>query len=412
MSPEAGSPEAGSPEPAGTDAILVLNAGSSSIKVELFAIVDGTPRPRISGQVEGLGATPRAIAKDAAGTVLVDRQWADGEGGPTNHEAALGIIIDGLDRLAPDARVVAVGHRVVHGGPDFAAPLSVDARAMERLRALVPLAPLHQPHNLAGIEAAMRRFPAVPQVACFDTAFHRTHAWEADTFALPAAYYARGVRRYGFHGLSYEYIAHALAAEDPALGAGRVVVAHLGNGASLCAIHGGRSVDSTMGFTALDGVPMGTRSGQIDPGVLLYLMDQEGMSTSNLTRLLYGNSGLRGMSGLSQDVRVLEASDTPEAAGALSYFAFRVRREIGALAATLGGIDALVFTAGIGENARGLRARICAGLGFLGISLDPARNAANGPELSADGARVRVLMRRTDEEGMIARHVLALLAHA
>jgi acetate kinase len=202
------------------------------------------------------------------------------------------------------------------------------------------------------------------------------------------------------------------AAEDPALGAGRVVVAHLGNGASLCAIQGGRSVDSTMGFTALDGVPMGTRSGQIDPGVLLYLMDQEGMSTSNLTRLLYGNSGLKGMSGLSQDVRVLEASDTPEAAGALSYFAFRVRREIGALAATLGGIDALVFTAGIGENARGLRARICAGLGFLGISLDPARNAANGPELSADGARVRVLMRRTDEEGMIARHVLGLLARA
>ena len=403
-----------SPDPSAavSEAVLVLNAGSSSIKVELFAIIDGRPEPRISGQVEGLGAAPRATARDAAGALLVDRTWHDGEAGPASHDAALAIIIDGLDRLAPGVRVVAVGHRVAHGGPDFAAPVAVDAAVMERLKALVPLAPLHQPHNLAGIEAAAARFPGIPQVACFDTAFHRTHAWEADTYALPPAYYARGVRRYGFHGLSYEYITQTLAAEDPLLVQGRLVVAHLGNGASLCAIAGGRSVDSTMGFTALDGVPMGTRSGQIDPGVLLYLLDQEGMSTSNLTRLLYGNSGLRGMSGLSQDVRVLEASDRPEAAQALAYFAFRVRREIGALAAVLGGIDALVFTAGIGENARALRARICEGLEFLGIRIDPARNQANGSELSPDGSAVRVLMRRTDEEGMIAQHVLALLAGA
>jgi acetate kinase len=246
-------------------------------------------------------------------------------------------------------------------------------------------------------------------VACFDTAFHRAHAWEADTFALPPEFYDRGIRRYGFHGLSYEYIARSLADSDPALAAGRVVVAHLGNGASLCAIHNGRSVDSTMGFTALDGVPMGTRCGQIDPGVLLHLLTTGGMDTAGVQKLLYGNAGLKGMSGISQDVRDLEASNDPRAAQALAHFCWRVRREIGALAAALGGIDALVFTAGIGENARAVRARICEGLGFLGIAIDPARNAANAPEISPAGAPTRVLVRATDEEGMIARHVLALL---
>jgi acetate kinase len=249
----------------------------------------------------------------------------------------------------------------------------------------------------------------VPQVACFDTAFHRAHAWEADTFALPPEFYDRGIRRYGFHGLSYEYIARSLAESDPALAAGRVVVAHLGNGASLCAIHDGRSVDSTMGFTALDGVPMGTRSGQIDPGVLLHLLMTEGMDAAALQSLLYGNAGLKGMSGISQDVRDLEASTDPRAARALSHFCWRVRREVGALAAALGGIDALVFTAGIGENAPAIRAAICDGLGFLGIALDPERNAANATDIAAPGAPTRVLVRPTDEEGMIARHVLALL---
>ncbi len=400
-----------SPEPvvAAGEAVLVLNAGSSSIKVELFAIAGGRPRSALSGEVEGLGATPRLIARDAAGAVLADHTWAAGEGGPTDHDAALAVIIDGLERLAPGARIVAVGHRVVHGGAGFAAPVVVDAAVLAELRRLVPLAPLHQPHNLSGIAAAQARFPGIPQIACFDTAFHRTHAWEADTFALPPAFHARGIRRYGFHGLSYEFIAHTLREEGHPLALGRLVVAHLGNGASLCAIRQGRSVDSTMGFTALDGLPMGTRCGQIDPGVLLYLQEQEGMGTAVLRRLLYHDAGLKGMSGLSQDVRVLEASERPEAGAALAYYAYRVRREIGALAATLGGIDALVFTAGIGENARGLRLRICEGLEFLGIALDPARNQANGPDLSAEGARARVLMRRTDEELMIARHVLARL---
>jgi acetate kinase len=390
------------------DAVLVLNAGSSSIKFELFEVRDDAPVARFAGQVEGIGAAPRFVAKDAAGGRLADRRW-DGAEAPTGHRAALGVVIDWLDGVLAGARVAAVGHRVVHGGPDLAAPVLLDDAVVKVLQALAPLAPLHQPHNLAGIAAATERFPGVPQVACFDTAFHRAHAWEADTFALPPEFYDRGIRRYGFHGLSYEYIARMLAEEEPALAAGRIVVAHLGNGASLCAMRGGRSVDSTMGFTALDGVPMGTRCGQIDPGVLLHLIGTEGMDLAAVQRLLYGNAGLKGMSGISQDVRDLEASADPRAAGALSHFAWRVRREVGALAAALGGIDALVFTAGIGENAVRLRARICEGLGFLGIALDPALNAANAPEISASGAATRVLVRPTDEEGMIARHVLALL---
>ena len=391
------------------DAVLVLNAGSSSIKFEVFEVPAAPPPiPRFSGQMEGIGASPRFTAKDAAGTRLAERRW-DGGDAPGNHRAALGVIIDWLDGVLAGRRVSAIGHRVVHGGPDLAAPVLVDAAVMERLRALAPLAPLHQPHNLAGIAAAAERFPGVPQVACFDTAFHRSHAWEADTFALPPEFYDRGIRRYGFHGLSYEYIAHSLAESEPALAAGRVVVAHLGNGASLCAMRGGRSVDSTMGFTALDGVPMGTRCGQIDPGVLLHLLTTEGMEVAALQALLYGNAGLRGMSGISQDVRDLEASADPRAARALSHFCWRVRREVGALAAALGGIDALVFTAGIGENAAGIRAAVCEGLGFLGIAIDPARNAANAPDITAAGAATRVLVRPTDEEGMIARHVLGLL---
>ncbi|CAH0154934.1 acetate/propionate family kinase [Roseomonas sp. CECT 9278] len=389
------------------DAVLVLNAGSSSIKFEVFAM-DPAPVPRFAGQMEGIGAAPRFTAQDAAGRRLADRRWEAG-GAPGDHRAALGVIIDWLDGVLQGRRVAAIGHRVVHGGPELAAPVVVDAAVMDRLRALAPLAPLHQPHNLAGIAAAADRFPGVPQVACFDTAFHRSHAWEADTFALPPEFYDRGIRRYGFHGLSYEYIARSLAQTDPALAAGRVVVAHLGNGASLCAMQGGRSVDSTMGFTALDGVPMGTRCGQIDPGVLLHLMTTEGMDPAAVQALLYGHAGLKGMSGISQDVRDLQASTDPRAARALAHFCWRVRREVGALAAALGGIDALVFTAGIGENAPAIRAAVCDGLGFLGIALDAARNAANAPDIAAAGAATRVLVRPTDEEAMIAHHVLALL---
>ncbi len=395
-----------------TDAVLVLNAGSSSIKFELFAIERGQAEPRFEGQMEGIGASPHLIARDAARQVLADHRWPGPE--VADHATALDLIARDLAPVVATYRIVAVGHRVVHGGPDMAAPVLVDDAVMAKLRALVPLAPLHQPHNIAGIVAAMARLPDVPQIACFDTAFHRSHAWEADTFALPPDFYDRGIRRYGFHGLSYEYIADLLGRDEAALAAGRVVVAHLGNGASLCAIRDGRSVDSTMGFTALDGVPMGTRSGQIDPGVLLHLMDAEGMTSAQLTKFLYGGCGLKGMSGVSQDVREIEAaaaSGNDRAARALSHFAWRVRREIGALAAALGGIDALVFTAGIGENARSLRARICEGLEFLGLSVDPARNEANADEISPAGSAVRVLVRKTDEELMIARHVLERLGY-
>jgi acetate kinase len=400
-------PGAGDRRVTASDAILVLNAGSSSIKFELFEVLGAHAETRLDGQMEGIGASPHLIARDARRQVLADRRWA----GPdvADHVTALARIMEGIEPGIAGRRIIAVGHRVVHGGPDLVDPILVDDAALETLGRLIPLAPLHQPHNIAGIIAASNRFPGVPEVACFDTAFHRAHGWEADTFALPPEYYDRGIRRYGFHGLSYEYIADLLAREEPALAAGRVVVAHLGNGSSLCAIHGGRSIDSTMGFTALDGVPMGTRCGQIDPGVLLHLMQAEQMDAAAITGLLYGNAGLKGMSGISQDVRDLEKSTEPRAAGALSYFAWRVRREIGALAAAMGGIDALVFTAGIGENARALRARICEGLGFLGIAVDPARNAANDPDIAAAGAATRVLVRATDEEAMIARHALHLL---
>ncbi|WP_291296769.1 acetate/propionate family kinase [Elioraea sp.] len=389
--------------------ILVLNAGSSSLKFAAFAAAKGVLTLQCAGQVEGIGATPRFIARNAEGETIATEGWAGG-GAPASHAAALDAIITWLDGMLDGRPVVGVGHRVVHGGPDFSAPTLIDVGVMAELQDLVPLAPLHQPHNLAGIAAAAKRFRGVPQVACFDTAFHRTQPFVADTFGLPIAYHARGIRRYGFHGLSYEYIARRIAAEDPVLGSGRLVVCHLGNGSSLCAIAGGHAQASSMGFTALDGVPMGTRCGQIDPGVVLHMIDTLGMTTAEVTKLLYNGSGLKGLSGISGDVRAIEAEGGEAAERALGYFAYRVRREIAALAASIGGIDALVFTAGIGENARGLRARICDGLGFIGVTVDPARNAANDAEISHDGAGVRVLVRRTDEERMIAEHTLGVLA--
>jgi acetate kinase len=385
-------------------AILVLNAGSSSLKFAAYAVGEGSPLPRFRGQVEGIGAAARFGVRDAEGAVL-----AAGPVAEASHEAAVGAVIDWLGRALGEARVIGIGHRVVHGGPHYAAPVRIDAAVLAELRGLVELAPLHQPHNLAGIEAAARRYPGVAQVACFDTAFHRTQPWEAETFALPPRFYDEGIRRYGFHGLSYEDIALRLAEEAPGLAAGRVVVAHLGNGASLCAMRGGRSVATTMGFTALDGVPMGTRSGSIDPGVVLHMLDALGMGTGEVTRLLYSGSGLKGMSGVSQDVREIEAARTEAGRRALAHFAYRVRREIGALAACLGGIDALVFTAGIGEHAAGVRAAVCEGLGFLGVAVDTARNAAHAPEISPEGAATKVLVRHTDEERMMARHTLAVL---
>lgn len=384
-------------------AVLVLNAGSSSLKFALFDADPAGPAAICAGQVEGIGAAPRFTAKDAAGQRLAEERWAGG-GAPQNHAGALAAIIAWLPAALEGRRVVAVGHRVVHGGLHFAEPVLIDLGVMAELQELVPLAPLHQPHNLAGIAAAARHFRGVPQVACFDTAFHRTQPEVAERFALPDAFYREGIRRYGFHGLSYEYIARRLAAEEPALAAGRVVVAHLGNGASLCAMAGGRSQATTMGFTALDGVPMGTRCGQLDPGVVLHLIEARGMSPAEVTRLLYQESGLKGLSGVSQDVREIEAAGGEAAERALGHFAYRIRREIAALAACLGGLDALVFTAGIGENAAGLRARICEGLGFLGVVLEADANARHAAEIGT-GA-VRVLVRRTDEERMIAEHAL------
>ncbi len=377
-------------------AILTINAGSSSLKFAAYAVGDA-PQELARGQVERLG--PAASLTVHAKGASAERE----EIGQADHAQALRAILDHLGPLLHGRRVAGVGHRVVHGGPDFAAPLRLDAAAITELSQFEPLAPLHQPYNLAGVRAARAAFPDALQLACFDTAFHRDHAWEHDTFALPRRYYDMGIRRYGFHGLSYEFIAGELAGRFPDLEKGRAIVAHLGNGASMCALRGGRSLSSTMGFTALDGLAMGTRCGQIDPGVLLYLMQNEGMSTDDLTRLLYRESGLKGLSGFSHDMRRLLQSDMPEAAQAVRYYVTRIRHEIGALTADLGGLDALVFTAGVGENSDVIRAMACDGMGWLGLSLDRQANADGATEIGA--GPVRVLVIPTDEERVIARAV-------
>jgi acetate kinase len=394
------------------DVILVLNAGSSSIKFALFDAVVGddvASGERLRGQIDGIGDTPRFKAKTPDGRVAGDDAADLGRASGGNaHERAIATLLAFIRRFDSTLNVAAVGHRVVHGGPDFAAPLRLDKPLLAALDRLVPLAPLHQPHNLAGVRAAMGAFPGALQVACFDTAFHRRQPWVADTFALPRHYYDEGVRRYGFHGLSYDFISGYLARAHPDLAAGRVVVAHLGNGASLCAIKGGRPMGSTMGFTAVDGMPMGTRTGQLDPGVILYLLDEKGMDARAIEKLLYKESGLLGLSGLSGDWRRLEAATDPAAKEAMAYFTHRALREIGGLAAIMGGIDALVFTAGIGENAAGLRRDIGSGLAWLGVEVDAARNDAGAEIISTDSSAVRVLVIPTDEEGVIARHTRAL----
>ncbi|MBU6373889.1 MAG: acetate/propionate family kinase [Alphaproteobacteria bacterium] len=374
--------------------ILTLNVGSSSIKFALF----GAEGAVLRGAVDGVGqATPRlVVTRDGAKETTAL---------PAGDHA--GLIRDVLDRLSaatPGVRVEAVGHRIVHGGPDFAAPVLLDEGVMTALARLVPLAPLHQPHNLAGVRAAQAAFPGAAQVGCFDTAFHRGQPRLQDLFALPRRFFDEGVRRYGFHGLSYEYVSGALAAGWPAEAAGRVIIAHLGSGASMCALSAGRSVGSTMGFSALDGLPMGTRCGRIDPGVLLWMMREKGMDAAAIEKVLYTESGLKGLSGVSGDLRAVEAAGTPEAEEAIAYFVTRAQREIGGLAALLGGLDAIVFTGGIGENAVRVRAAICDGLGWLGLVLDPARNAGHGPRITADASRVAALVIPTDEEAMIARH--------
>ena len=392
-----------------TDTILVLNAGSSSIKFSLFADHGAELAALAGGQVEGIYNAPRFVAKDADGRTLSERRWDGGQ--PLGHDGALAHILDWLRDAQPAGqRLAAVGHRVVHGGTEFGAPVRLDAAVVDQLQKFVPLAPLHQPHNLGPIRELLKRAPGLPQVACFDTAMHRTNPPLAQMFALPQELSDAGIRRYGFHGLSYEYIASVLPGIDAGAAQGRTVVLHLGNGASMCALQGGRSIASTMGFTAVDGLPMGTRCGAIDPGVLLHLMAFHHMDAEAITRLLYKESGLLGVSGLSQDMRALLDSPAPEAAEAVELFCYRIARELGSLAAALGGLDALVFTAGIGEHAAPVRERICRQAAWLGVQLDNDANARHAARISAAGSRVDVLCLPTNEEWMIARHAAALVS--
>lgn len=391
-----------------TDVLLTLNAGSSSIKFALFErnAGDVPEQPRLMGQIDGLGAHPHLAAKEASGQALADIDLPLAGAAP--HREALSFLLGWLDRHAGGRRIGGVGHRVVHGGEQYARPIRLDAVSIDLLRDLIPLAPLHQPHNLAGIEAMATALPGVPQVACFDTAFHRSQPEVAQRFALPRRITEGGVRRYGFHGLSYEFIAAVLGKYDAQAAAGRTIVLHLGNGSSMCAIEAGRSIASTMGFTALDGLPMGTRCGAIDPGVLLYLMDQRGMDARAIEKLLYSQSGLLGVSGISSDMRKLLESDDARARLAVDVYTYRIRREMGSLAAALGGVDAIVFTAGIGENSAEIRARICRDAAWLGVRLDDAANASGGPRISAPDSRVAVWVIPTNEELMIARHTQRL----
>jgi acetate kinase len=383
--------------------LCVLNAGSSSLKFGVYGIEGGLRQLEI-GAVEGIGGKARLRITTADGKPV--------------HEAALdapdhATALDAVEAVSngPLARsgLMAFGHRVVHGGPDMTAPVVVDAATLARIEALDALAPLHNPPAVAVLRALGERFPGVMQVACFDTAFHRGHPAVADRFAIPDALYQEGVRRYGFHGLSYEYIAGALTEHVPEIASGRVVVAHLGSGASMCALAGGRSVDSSMGFTALDGLPMGTRSGSLDPGVILWLQQQKGWDADRVEHFLYEECGLKGLSGVSNDMRTLLASEVPLAKLAVEYFVYHVAKTAGSLAASMGGIDGMVFTAGIGERSPEIRERVLRRLGWLGFALDEAANQAAGPRLTRPDSLRPAYVIPTDEEIVIARHTLALL---
>jgi acetate kinase len=395
-----------------TETVLVVNAGSSSIKFQLFEVgARDRLRRRFKGQIDGIGTHPRLLAKTPEGELLVDETWPAAE--VNSVPAALDKVIGFLRPQIGGKLPVVVGHRVVHGGPDYSAPTIVSELVLDRLARFVPLAPLHQPNNLAPIKAILQRQPQVLQVACFDTAFHRGHPEVADRFAIPEPLYAGGVRRYGFHGLSYEYISRRLGDVAPEIADGRVVVAHLGSGASMCALSSRKSVDSTMGFTALDGLPMGTRPGQLDAGVVLYLMSEKGMSAKEIERLLYNDCGLKGLSGVSNDLRELLASEDSRAKLALDYFTYRVALFAGMLAAAMGGIDGFVFTAGIGENAPSIREAVARRLAWLGLELSAKANAKGDLKISRKRSRVACYVIPTDEELMIAEHALdSLRAHA
>ncbi|MFL6796611.1 MAG: acetate/propionate family kinase [Xanthobacteraceae bacterium] len=387
--------------------ILVVNAGSSSVKFQVFETgAEGGLKRLLKGQMDGIRTRPRLRASAADGTLLIDETYpAEKVPDLPTALALAGAWLRNSQGLEP----VAVGHRVVHGGPQYDKPVRIDASVLADLAQYVSLAPLHQPNNLAPIGSLLARFPELPQVACFDTAFHRGHGALADHYAIPLRFYAEGVRRYGFHGLSYEYIADRLPHVAPVAARGRVIVAHLGSGASMCALLDGRSIESTMGFTALDGLPMGTRPGQIDPGVVLYLIGEKQMTAAQVQQLLYGECGLKGLSGISNDVRELDASSEPQSRFALDYFAYRVGLNAGLLAAALGGVDAFVFTAGIGENSPSMRARIVERLAWLGAALDPQANAAGATSIADPASRIGLYVVPTDEELMIARHTLAVL---
>jgi len=390
-----------------TPVIGVLNAGSSSVKFSVFAVAGADLRPLYRGELEGIGTAPHFFARDMDGAIVADERDSLAE--VASQQDAVHRIYAWFESHSAGLEVVGVGHRVVHGGPVYSEPVVVDERVLEVLTGFEPLAPSHQPHNLAPIRALSRHRPGLIQVACFDTAFHRTAPLVADVYGLPREYIDAGVRRYGFHGLSFEYVSHALRALDPVAAAGRVVIAHLGNGCSMAAVLAGKSLGDTMGLTALDGLCMGTRCGQIDPGVLIYLIQQRGMSLDRVEDLLYNHSGLKGLSGVSNDMRDLLASDRPDARLAVDYFVDRIGRELGSLAAVLKGLDALVFTAGIGEHAAEIRARVCRDAAWLGVTLDDEANRRGGPRVSPEGRSPSAWVIPTDEELMIARHTLRLL---
>ena len=391
-------------------AYLVLNAGSSSLKFSVFRqATDSTELQTIlSGQIAGIGSLATFEAKDASRRVLAKHSWNESDS--NSRDIMLQYLLDWISTTLVDDQIVAAGHRVVHGGRFLGLPMKVTPALLNDLEQLVPLAPLHQPHNLAPIQILARNHPELDQVACFDTAFHSTQPKQAKTYALPRALSDEGVCKYGFHGLSYEYVSKQLLATRPELATGHIVICHLGNGSSLCAVKDGRSMDTTMGFTALDGVPMGTRSGSIDPGVLLYLMREKKMDLEAIEDLLYRRSGLLGVSGLSNDMKVLEESNDPCAKEAVDLFCFRVAKEVAAMAASMGGLDALVFTAGIGENSPYIRNQIAQRLAWLGVKLDATANAGRQFDISAADARVPTFVVPTNEEMMIAKHAMNLLA--
>ena len=389
-----------------SDTIAVINAGSSSIKFSLFELGEKNElRQFISGAIENIGIAPHFLVRNQAGKLLIEKSWI----APVSHTALLSVLIAWIDDHLGPNRLVAAGHRVAHGGNIYSAPILITHEVLSKLRALIPLAPLHQPHNLAPIDVLAENYPGLKQVACFDTAFHMNNSRISRLYGLPRAMTDEGLWRYGFHGLSYEYIAYQFAQIEPQLARGRVIVAHLGNGASMCAIVAGESVASTMGFSALDGLVMGSRCGSLDPGVILYLMKEKKMSAQEIEALLYGASGLLGVSGISNDMRTLLANDDARAKEAIELFVYRLVRELGSLAAASGGIDALIFTGGIGENSPAIRANVCKQVTWMGIQLDAAANDSGDTRISAAGSKVSVFVLPTDEDLMIAKHSAATL---